>query len=522
MRKILPLLFLFSACAVVVHPSGGDKDETPPKALEIFPDSNTTSFDGNEIRIYFDEYFEIQDPNAILISPPPKKAPKIEVVKKYLSIRFKEALRDDATYTIQLFDAIKDINEGNVLPALQFSFSTGEQLDTMAFRGIVKENISDKPQKAYTVALFHADILSYPDSLRYPLYITKTLENGSFYLPSVSQDTFSVYAFNDINNNKILDPGEEMGYLGIPQYPNDSIEIRTGKSVLNKPLIFSSPKSISSNAFYLPLTLPEDYPLSIVSDQKSFDKTQKLHYQFIHQDTLLVQDFIKSNQDSLVHYYLMKGDTITDTLTVTYNTLPNSISLHPSAKNTLAPIDTFTLVSRNAIASSRPGYYHLLESDSIPIEGYKMMHDFWKIRFTWNLEHDKDYTLILKDSAFRFLDGQFSTADTFQFRTSNSNRYGDAAVLFSNPDNDLYSIQLLSDLDKEPEYEISSNSDSVYFRSLAPGQYFVRLLLIDSIQRPDRLIPFQQQLSKVYVNPTKLTVRGGWTIGDFLLHNEED
>lgn len=73
MKYLIPFLFLFAACAVVVHPTGGDKDETAPVALKCYPDSQATNFTDKEIRITFDEYFEIKDPNAILLKSSPTK-----------------------------------------------------------------------------------------------------------------------------------------------------------------------------------------------------------------------------------------------------------------------------------------------------------------------------------------------------------------------------------------------------------------------------------------------------------------
>src|SRR5690606_1418243 len=105
MKKILSLILLFSSCAVVVRPTGGEKDVQAPVALKSIPDSASTNFNNNEIRIYFDEYFEIKEPNNILISPPPVEKPKIQVINKYLSIQFKEELQSNTTYSISLISA---------------------------------------------------------------------------------------------------------------------------------------------------------------------------------------------------------------------------------------------------------------------------------------------------------------------------------------------------------------------------------------------------------------------------------
>ncbi|MBI1223095.1 MAG: hypothetical protein GC180_10870 [Bacteroidetes bacterium] len=522
MTKILPFLLLLVSCAVVEHPQGGEKDETPPLATLIEPDSNTTNFQGSEILIHFDEYFEIKDPNAILISPPPVKAPDIDIIKHNLRIKFKAPLQTNATYTVQLFDGIQDINEKNVLPALQFSFSTGNQIDTLSFSGLVLNNYTNEPQKAFTVALFHPNILDYPDSVLFPLYITKTLENGSFKIPSIPDSLYTIYAFKDINNNNIPDLGEDMGYLDHKQRPNDSVKIRTGQNILNRPLIYSSPQGISENTFILPVKIPNSYFFSIQSKTKSKDKTQRLFTKFIHSDTLLIQDFIKESSDTLATYYLMNKDSITDTITVQFPIKANSTQLNPNRTNTLAPNDTFFIQSINSLLTYRPGFIQLFKNDSIPVSSLKITMLSYSIGIRADLEHETDYTLIFPDSAVVFFDRQLSHSDTIHFKTSTSNAFGNAAVLYSNSAKQLYRIELLKDLSKEPEYFIYSTEDSCYFSNITPGTYNVRLIKIDSLKQPDQLIPFKRNVSKVYVNPTKLTIRGGWTIGDFLLNNKED
>ena len=47
-------LFL-SSCANQVSPTGGDPDKTPPELVRTKPISETLFFEGNSVRIYFNE-----------------------------------------------------------------------------------------------------------------------------------------------------------------------------------------------------------------------------------------------------------------------------------------------------------------------------------------------------------------------------------------------------------------------------------------------------------------------------------
>ena len=102
------------------------------------------------------------------------------------------------------------------------------------------------------------------------------------------------------------------------------------------------------------------------------------------------------------------------------------------------------------------------------------------------------------------------------------NKYGDAAILFSNAKTDSIEVQLLSDMSKPAEYTLRTRSDSVFFKGIPTGNYHIRLVYLSDTLRPDYLIPFKQQVSKVFINPTDISIRGGWTIGDFILNNEDE
>ncbi|HCS20755.1 MAG TPA: hypothetical protein DIW47_09380 [Bacteroidetes bacterium] len=522
MKNILPFLLLFSACAVVVHPTGGDKDETPPKAIRTYPDSQQVNFSEREIRIYFDEYFEIKDPNAVLISPPPLKAPKLEVVGKYLRIQFKEPLHDSSTYTVQLINALHDINEKNILPDFKISFSTGSEIDTAFIQGRVYTNYTGQAAEGYTVALYYSDIANYPDSVIFPLYLSKTSSSGSFLIPAIRPISYTLYAFNDINHNKKIDMGEDMGYVPHPVNPFDTVEIRVAKNAFDPPLLTYSPVPQDIRSFFLPYRAPENSIIRVVSSQPSFDKTQLLYSNQIHTDTLLVVDFIKADIDTQLHYYVQMNELITDTIKVSFpHQLPvYKLSVHN--KTTLIPGQPLLINSNQVIRDVRQEHVHLYVRDTFAITEFTLSSDPFNFHITYPFAEKTTYTLVLNKGAIHYMDDKFSEEDTFHFTITEKNSYGDAAILFSNDAHRQVRIQLLKDLKEDPLFQVSSQSDSIYFSNLPAGEYHVRLLYHDSASKPDRVVPFRRMPSYVYVHPQKLTIRGGWTIGDFILNNKEE
>jgi hypothetical protein len=75
MRKIIGQCFL-SACLIFTcaNPgtlTGGIKDTTPPQLIDSDPPNESTNFKGDEIRVEFDEYVQLNDVfNQGVISPP--------------------------------------------------------------------------------------------------------------------------------------------------------------------------------------------------------------------------------------------------------------------------------------------------------------------------------------------------------------------------------------------------------------------------------------------------------------------
>ena len=64
-------LLLFMQCAKRGNPTGGPKDEMPPILLRAIPKQNTTQFDAERVRLYFDEYVKLNKlKNQLIISPP--------------------------------------------------------------------------------------------------------------------------------------------------------------------------------------------------------------------------------------------------------------------------------------------------------------------------------------------------------------------------------------------------------------------------------------------------------------------
>lgn len=127
-----------SGCAQIGAPTGGPRDTIPPRLVNSSPPINSTSFTSNKIILTFNEYIEVKEAqNNVLVSPFQKINPVIDFKLKTVTVKLKDSLLPNTTYTINFGNAIVDNNEGNPLKDFTYVFSTGNHIDSLNLSGKV-------------------------------------------------------------------------------------------------------------------------------------------------------------------------------------------------------------------------------------------------------------------------------------------------------------------------------------------------------------------------------------------------
>ena len=149
------LVFISSGCAQMGYPSGGPKDSLAPVLIKATPEINTINFSGNKITLLFNEYIDIQNiQNNLLVSPLPQKNPTVSGNLKTLVIKLRDTLKENITYALQFGNAIKDVNEGNILKNFSYAFSTGNYIDSLSLSGKVTLAQTGKTDSTLLVMLY--------------------------------------------------------------------------------------------------------------------------------------------------------------------------------------------------------------------------------------------------------------------------------------------------------------------------------------------------------------------------------
>lgn len=142
---ILAILIISgSGCANVIPPQGGPKDTLPPVLVHATPKDSTLNFKGNRITLTFNEYIDLADvQNNLLFTPLFETVPVIEARLKTLTIRIRDSLEPNTTYSFNFGNAIQDVNEHNPYRNYTYLFSAGFWLEpeVVVFLGFVSSSL---------------------------------------------------------------------------------------------------------------------------------------------------------------------------------------------------------------------------------------------------------------------------------------------------------------------------------------------------------------------------------------------
>lgn len=211
--SIFSILLLFAtSCANIVPPGGGDRDSKAPVVLRMQPDNAALYVKEKSIRIDFDEFFTLDNPQQnILISPPMDKQPNFTIVGKSLKIDFKSELKPDVTYNISFGNAISDVNEKNILKNFSYVFATGGVLDTMQVKGRIILAATNQPIEDALLCLY----TDQNDSIvlkQKPYYYTRTDADGNYNLKNIHPGTYKIVALKDENLDFLYQQNELIAF----------------------------------------------------------------------------------------------------------------------------------------------------------------------------------------------------------------------------------------------------------------------------------------------------------------------
>ena len=228
------LLYIFCIACVVVgcarmgQPDGGWYDDDPPVVIGSDPADQSTNVKAKKIRIYFDEFIKLEDATSkVTVSPPQLEMPEINATGKKIVVELQDSLKENTTYTIDFSDAISDNNEGNPLGNYTYSFSTGDQIDTLEVSGYVLDASNLEPVKGIKVGLYN-DLADSAFKTKPMLRVSQTDSRGHFVIKGVAPGIYRAYALNDVDGDfRFSQKAEMVGFNHDTFVPSFKPDTRT-------------------------------------------------------------------------------------------------------------------------------------------------------------------------------------------------------------------------------------------------------------------------------------------------------
>lgn len=222
---IIPQIFFQAGCANIIPPSGGPRDSLPPVLLKSTPPDSTRNFTGNRITMTFDEFIDLQNVREnLIVSPVYKIFPDITSKLNTLSIKLRDTLEPNTTYSINFGNALRDFNEGNVLKNFTYLFSTGSKIDSLGLQGKVILAEDGKIDSTLIVVLYRnsADTAVMKER---PRYMARLDGKGNFVFKNLPAGSFYLYAFKDAGNSfRFTDTTQLFAFADKPVVTNQKNE----------------------------------------------------------------------------------------------------------------------------------------------------------------------------------------------------------------------------------------------------------------------------------------------------------
>ncbi len=227
------------ACASMGRPEGGPRDEIPPVYVRSNPTPGQLNFNGNKIVIEFDENIALDDPtNKVVVSPAQTNQPVVSALGRKVSVELRDTLLPNTTYTVDFADAIKDLNESNILDGFAIDFATGDSIDSLQISGIVLEARNLELAQGMLVGVY-SDLSDTALTTRRFDRIAKTNQLGQFTIRNLKPGDYRIFAVNDVNRDMHWDRSEDVAFYDMTISPSsrpttvtDTLEAADGSDSL--------------------------------------------------------------------------------------------------------------------------------------------------------------------------------------------------------------------------------------------------------------------------------------------------
>ena len=440
-----------SSCANIIPPSGGLRDSLPPRLVMALPKDSAVNVSTKNITLTFDEYVTLENPlENLIISPVLKYNYQADYKLRNVTIKLKDTLEPNTTYSFNFGNSIKDVNEGNIAQGLNYVFSTGNKIDFNTYSGKILLAESGKTDSANLIVVMYKNLSDTAVVKQNPRYYTRLNGKGEFIFRNLPEGEFAVYAIEKGFSKKYDDSTKLFAFRNSPV----KISTNTPRDTL---YVFQEVKRVEKSS-----TIAN--PIKLAATNKD-DK--RLKY---------TMDLENGQQDILTN------------LTLTFN-------------KKLTSFDSSKFVLYDTSFLKLGDYSFSLDSTKTKV----------LVKYKW--KESVPFRLIIAKDAIADSSGvTLIKADTLRFVTKKEADYGSIRIRFSNLDLSKNPVLQLVQSDKIIE-SVPLTQPEFLRKLYRPGAYDLRILYDtnkNGVWDTGKFSGTKRQPEVVYLIPKQIAIRANW------------
>ncbi len=516
------LLLIIVGCAKRGSITGGLKDTIAPVLKVSFPENFNKNFKGNEIKLVFDENIKLKNLNKqLIISPPMKYEPSIlpTTPSKTITIKIKDTLQPNTTYSFNFGQSIADNNEGNPLNQFKYVFSTGNYIDSLSLGGTVKSAYDKEVESFVSVMLYDVND-TFKDSVVYnenPRYVTNTLDSlKTFRFENLKAGKYLLVAMKDYNSNNKYNPKtDKIGFSkAFITIPNDTLyELELFKETL--PFKTFKPTQASGNRLFLGYE-------GVVNSAAARPKL------ILKNNTEVLSNIITKlpKKDSLqVWYKPIKVDSLNLAVAKDKYEANFTFKIKDQKKDTLSisalqignlkSRERFTLESSTPLIRIENSKISLINNAKTAVPFTTEYDEFnQKLYFDFKKEPLENYTFEILPGALTDFFEKSNDTLTYKLNTRNNSDYGNLTVVLENVKQFPVIVELTNLKGDVLATEYSEKNTTLEFNLIEPALYTLRAIYDTNKNKEWDSGNFleKRQAEEVIYFSKEIDVRANWDV----------
>ena len=515
----LLMILAIVGCAKRGNITGGSKDTLAPVLRESVPRNFKTNFTGKEIKLYFNEYVKLKDINKqLIVSPPMDTPPEITPynASREITIKIKDTLQPNTTYSFNFGQSIQDNNEGNPYPLFKYVFSTGSYVDSLSVSGTISDAFELKADNFVNVMLYEINE-KFTDSIIYkqkPRYVTNTLDSATnFQIDNIKAGKYLLVALKDANNDFQFDPKRDKIAFYQDTITVDGRPSNYNLQLFSEALPFRALKPTQASGNRATIGYEGDPREAQFVLKNGTETLEHIITQLPEKDSLQLW-FRPVKADSL-HLQVAKGKFNADFHFKIKEQKSDTLTFVGKPSGTINFREQFEITASTPLVKFDTSKIKMIDKDSLAV-AFTTKYDTinQKVIFDFVKKPLEKYAISILPGAFTDFFEKSNDTLAYRLTTRNTTDYGNLTVSLENVKSFPIIVELTDGKGKVLDTEYSEGNPLIVFNNIKPGKFILRIIYDVNGNRkwdPGNYLEKRQGEEVIYF-PKELDVRENWDV----------